>query len=66
MGYNDERADKLIAQCAETREWLMPYIDNLGNTELVYLPGDHCIFMQKPVELANIIRDFLYSLDGEE
>lgn len=63
--YSDERADKLIAQCAETREWLMPYIDNLGNTELVYLPGDHCIFMQKPVELANIIRDFLYSLDGE-
>jgi purine nucleoside permease len=36
-----------------------PYIDKLGNCELVLLPGIHCIYDQRPDETAEIIRGFL-------
>ena len=63
--YTEARAEKLLAQVQDMREeQLFPYVESLGNTELVYLPGDHLIYLQKPVELANIIREFLYSLDS--
>ena len=56
--YTDERAERLLEQARDARETLiMPYVEKLGNTELIYLPGDHLIYLQKPIELANIIRD---------
>ena len=64
--YTDERAEKLLQQAKSIREnEISPYIESLGNTELVCLPGDHLIFLQKPIELANIIREFLWNLDPE-
>lgn len=44
-------------------EKIIPYINLLGNTELILLPGNHLIFQEKPEELSKIIRDFIVSLD---
>ncbi|WP_051411473.1 alpha/beta fold hydrolase [Ruminococcus flavefaciens] len=38
---------------------LQPYLDKLGNCELVLLPGIHCIYDQRPDDVAEIIVDFL-------
>ena len=38
---------------------LQPYLDKMGNCELVLLPGIHCIYDQRPEDVADIIRDFL-------
>lgn len=38
---------------------LQPYLDKMGNCELVLLPGIHCIYDQRPQDVADIIRDFL-------
>ncbi|MCR5168032.1 MAG: alpha/beta hydrolase [Oscillospiraceae bacterium] len=43
-----------------------PYIDKLGNCELVLLPGIHCIYDQRPDDVARIIKDFIDRLDGTE
>ena len=45
---------------------LLPYLEKLGNCELVSLPGDHMIYEQKPDECGQIIRNqtairFLYA-----
>lgn len=64
--YTDERAEKLLQQVKDIRDTqVIPYVESLGNTELVYLPGDHLIYLQKPTELANIIRNFIYKLSPE-
>lgn len=44
-------------------ERIKPYTDLLGNTKIILLPGDHMIFEQKPSELAQIIKEFINSLD---
>ena len=38
---------------------LQPYLDKMGNCELVLLPGIHCIYDQRPDDVADIIKDFL-------
>ncbi len=38
---------------------LQPYLDKMGNCELVLLPGIHCIYEQRPNDIAEIIRVFL-------
>lgn len=52
-GYDMERLQKI--RDAE----LQPYLDKMGNCELVLLPGVHYIFDQRPDDCAEIIRDFL-------
>ena len=42
---------------------LQPYLDKMGNCELVLLPGIHCIYDQRPEDVADIIRDFLDRID---
>ena len=42
---------------------LLPYLEKLGNCELVSLSGDHLIYEQKPDECGQIIRDFIDSLE---
>lgn len=58
--------DKLPEILASYTQWeqtkIRPYIEKMGNTEIVYLPGDHMIFEQKPKELANIIDNFVKKL----
>ena len=42
---------------------LLPYLEKLGNCELVSLSGDHLIYEQKPDECGQIIRNFIDGLD---
>lgn len=58
--YTDSLADKMIEQSTEAVDTiLMPYLERLGNCEYIPLSGDHAIYMQKPVQCADIIGDFL-------
>lgn len=41
------------------KEKMIPYIEKLGNCEIVNLPGSHFIYEEKPQECAEIIKDFL-------
>lgn len=60
----DQTIEDLIDDCIKWEEIkIKPYIDLLGNTRIVLLPGDHMIFEQKPDELASIIEEFVDSLD---
>ncbi|MGN0696463.1 MAG: alpha/beta fold hydrolase [Oscillospiraceae bacterium] len=62
--YTDSTADKMIEQSAEAVDTiLMPYLERLGNCEYIPLSGDHAIYMQKPEQCADIIGEFLDSLD---
>lgn len=45
---------------------LLPYLEKMGNCELVMLPGIHCIYDQRPDDVARIIKDFIDRLDGTE
>lgn len=61
---NNETIKKMIDQFINwEEEKIMPYINSLGNTEIVLLPGDHLIFLEKPEKLSKIISDFIASLD---
>ena len=42
---------------------LIPYAERLGNTEIVDLPGDHVIFLDRTEECIEIIDDFLEGLN---
>jgi len=56
--YND-----ILEYCERTEKAeLLPYLEMLGNCDCVRLPGDHCIYMQKPIECAEIIDGFLQKL----
>lgn len=60
----DEMLESLLTDYIKwTNEKVKPYIESLGNTKLVLLPGDHMIFEQKPNELANIIKEFIDNLE---
>ncbi|MGN0691435.1 MAG: alpha/beta fold hydrolase [Oscillospiraceae bacterium] len=62
--YSDSKADKIIEQSAEAVDTiLMPYLEKLGNCEYIPLSGDHAIFQHKPEQCAELIGDFLESLD---
>ena len=44
---------------------LQPYLDKMGNCELVLLPGIHCIYDQRPDDVAEIISDFLERIEEQ-
>ncbi|MBR5320452.1 MAG: hypothetical protein IKU41_01265, partial [Clostridia bacterium] len=52
----------LMKKMRDTR--LQPYLDKMGNCELVLLPGIHCIYDQRPDDVADIIRDFLDRIEN--
>lgn len=45
------------------KEKMQPYIEKLGNCEIVNLPGGHFIHVEKPKECAEIIKKFINGLD---
>lgn len=60
---DDSKINLLLKQYEDWRNnRVIPYIEKLGNTELIYLPGDHYIFQQKPDELSKIINNFIEKL----
>ena len=42
---------------------LAPYLEKMGNGELVCLGDDHMIYEQKPVECGEIMKDFIDRVD---
>lgn len=59
---SEKMYDMNIWQNARDKE-LQPYIDKLGNCELILLPGIHCIYDQRPDDVADIIGDFLNRIE---
>lgn len=53
----------LLKQMRDTE--LQPYLDKMGNCELVLLPGIHCIYDQRPDDVAEIISDFLERIEEQ-
>ncbi|MDO5558288.1 MAG: alpha/beta hydrolase [Oscillospiraceae bacterium] len=67
LRYSDENADEKIARYNDVRQTvLQPYLDRLGNCELVLVPGDHNIYKQKPDECAQLITGFLDTLSKQQ
>lgn len=63
--FTDDEIEKVLSQAKEAREeMLVPYLEKMGNVELVCLGGDHMIYEQKPVECGEIIKDFIDGLDN--
>ena len=42
---------------------VMPYLEKMGNCELVLLGGNHAIYEQKPAECGEIIKEFIENLN---
>ena len=63
---SDEMVGKFLKQCEENRQnILMPYLEKMGNCELICLGGDHMIYEQKPIECSTIIECFIDELDNK-
>ena len=61
----DTLYERYLAFCKKIREnTLSVYAEKLGACEVVLLPGDHCIYSQKPDACAEIIMDFIGELNG--
>lgn len=67
-GNDEERREKAYEMEFEEidnykKEKIQPYVEKLGNCEIVNLPGDHFIHSEKPQECAEIIKDFFGGLN---
>lgn len=63
--YDDGMLQLILDEYEKARQdTLYPYIEKMGNCEVVLLAGDHMIFEQKPDECGEIIKNFLNGLDG--
>ena len=61
---NEYYFDTMLAQCEDARNTkLIPYLEKMGNCELVLLGGDHAIYEQRPEECGNIVLEFINGLD---
>ena len=60
---DDTLYDRYLEFCKKIRDkTLSVYAEKLGNCEIVCLPGDHCIYDQKPDECAKVIKDYIDKL----
>ena len=60
---DDTLYDRYLEFCKKLRDkTLSAYAEKLGNCEIVCLPGDHCIYAQKPDECAKVINDYIEKL----
>ena len=58
-GFDDEAYEQV------RQALLVPYLEKLGNCELVLMPGDHLIYMDRPDDCGMLLRAFIDGLDGE-
>ncbi|MCR4566774.1 MAG: alpha/beta hydrolase [Pseudobutyrivibrio sp.] len=66
-GLDANDKDKVYELTMDTIEKLrekytIPYVESIGNCQLVNFPTSHLLFMTKPVEAGNIIEDFIDEL----
>ncbi len=55
--------ERLKAEEVQRETVLKPYLKKMGNCDLVLLGGSHDIYMQKPDEVAQIIKDFIAGIE---
>lgn len=61
---DDDAINKILGSYEEVRrDILFPYLEKIGNCQYTALAGDHCIYLQKPAECGQIIKDFIDGLD---
>jgi pimeloyl-ACP methyl ester carboxylesterase len=61
----EDMVDKLISESVQyTDNTIIPYLNSMGNTIFINLPGNHAIYEEKPEELAEIIREFIENIDN--
>jgi len=64
INYDRSLIPVTIEKSKEVREsTIIPYVEKMGNCEMVLLAGDHFIFDQRPEECTGIIEEFLGKLD---
>ncbi|MGN1294808.1 MAG: alpha/beta fold hydrolase [Bacilli bacterium] len=62
--YSDEDVIPILNNYKKAREEeLMPYLEKMGNCELVLLPGDHMIYEHKPEQCSNLLLDFVTKIE---
>lgn len=65
--YDDEKMKQLLDEYSRVREEILyPYIERMGNCEIICLPGEHMIYEQKPAECGEIIKSFMDKLEFRE
>ena len=52
-------AERLKAEEVQRENVIMPYLEKMGNCELLLLGGHHAIYEQKPDEVGRIIEEFI-------
>ena len=61
----DEKIQEQLDLVSQFREdTLYPYVEKMGNCEVVLLGGDHAIYQQKPEACGGIIKKFIDGLNG--
>lgn len=61
---DENRRKEILDSFEETRrEILYPYLEKMGNCRYAALGGDYYIFLQKPAECGEIIKDFIDGLE---
>lgn len=64
INLSSKQIEEILKNFEDTRKTkLQPYIDKLGNCEMVLFGGDHMIYEQKPEECGRILMNFLKELD---
>ncbi len=64
LSKDDEQVKELLGKYEKKRrDELYPYLEKLGNCEIVLLPGIQPIYMQRQTECGEIIKRFIDSLD---
>lgn len=60
---NEESVDLILSEVEKARQnTLVPYLEKMGNCQLVLLPGEHQIFVQRPTDCAEILKNFIDGL----
>lgn len=60
-------AEEQVTRAGEyEKDIVQPYLDQLGNCTYYALSGDSCIYMQKPMQCAVLLSQFLTRIESEQ
>lgn len=61
---DEDRIKEILDSYEEARQnVLYPYLEKMGNCQYAALAGDHCIYLHKPAECGQIIKEFIDGLE---
>lgn len=57
---DNPEAQEILAELEAMRQNIIyPYAEKMGNCEVICIPGEHLIYLQKPDECGSLIADFV-------